>query len=173
MARAMGPPVTRRAHGGRRARRAVGLTVTLRRSTRRGWVPGAAALQRWAILALGRRVRGGELALLVVGAARSRTLNRRYRGRDYPTNVLAFPAATHPGAAGEMLGDIVICPDVLLREARAQRKPARAHWMHLFVHGVLHLIGHDHQRAAQARRMEQREVRVLRALGVANPYRSS
>lgn len=148
-------------------------TVTVRRSTRRGWVPGAAALRRWAGLALGRRARGSELALLVVGAARSRTLNRRYRGRDYPTNVLSFPAAAQPAAASVMLGDIVICPDVLLREARAQHKTPRAHWMHLYVHAVLHLIGHDHGQRAQARRMEQREVRVLRALGVANPYRSN
>ena len=155
------------------ARRASGLTVTLRRSTRRGWVPAPAALRRWATLALGRRARGGELALLIVGTARARTLNRRYRGRDYATNVLSFPAAAQPAGAGSMLGDIVICPAVLLREARAQHKPPRSHWTHLFVHGVLHLIGHDHRQAAQARRMEQREVRVLRALGVANPYRSS
>ena len=148
-------------------------TVTVRRSTRRGWVPGAAALRRWAALALGRRARGSELALLIVGAARSRALNRRYRGRDYPTNVLSFPAAAQPAAASVMLGDIVICPEVLLREARAQHKAPRAHWMHLYVHGVLHLIGHDHEQRAQARRMEQREVRVLRALGVANPYRSN
>jgi len=149
------------------------LTVTVRRSTRRGWVPGAASLRRWAALALGRRAHGSELALLIVGAARSRTLNRRYRGRDCPTNVLSFPAAAQPTAASVMLGDIVICPEVLLREARAQHKAPRAHWMHLYVHGVLHLIGHDHEHSAQARRMEQREVRVLRALGVANPYRSN
>ena len=149
------------------------LTVTVRRSTRRGWVPGAASLRRWAALALGRRAHGSELALLIVGAARSRTLNRRYRGRDYPTNVLSFPAAAQPAAASVMLGDIVICPEVLLREARAQHKAPRAHWMHLYVHGVLHLIGHDHEHSAQARRMAQREVRVLRALGVANPYRSN
>jgi len=155
------------------ATRDAGLIVTLRRSTRRGWVPGRAALRRWASLALGRRARGGELSLLIVGAARSRTLNRRYRGRDYATNVLSFPAAAQPAAAGAVLGDLVICPEVLLREARAQRKPPRAHWMHLVVHGALHLIGHDHERAAEARRMERREVRVLRALGVANPYRSS
>jgi len=154
------------------AKRARGVTLTLRRSTRRGWVPGAGALRHWASLALGKRARGGELALLIVGTARSRTLNRRYRGRDYATNVLSFPAATQPAAAGAVLGDIVICPAVLLREARAQRKPPRAHWMHLFVHGVLHLVGHDHEHAAEARRMERREVRVLRALGVANPYRS-
>ncbi len=157
----------------RTAGRAADLTVTLRRCTRRGWVPGAASLRRWATLALGRHARGSELSLLIVGTARARTLNRRYRGRDYATNVLSFPAAAQPAGAGAQLGDIVICPAVLVREARAQHKLPRAHWTHLFVHGVLHLIGHDHQRAAEARRMEQREVRVLRSLGVANPYRSS
>lgn len=156
-----------------RHERAAPLVLSVRRSTRQGWVPTAAALRRWATLALGPRARGSELALLVVGPARSRSLNRRYRGRDHATNVLSFPAAAQPAGAGAQLGDIVICPQVLLREARAQRKSTRAHWVHLFVHGVLHLIGHDHERADEARRMERREVRVLRALGIANPYRST
>jgi probable rRNA maturation factor len=71
------------------------------------------------------------------------------------------------------LGDLVICPQVLRREARAAGKPERAHWMHLVIHGALHLIGYDHERPAEARRMERREVRLLRTLGVANPYRSA
>jgi probable rRNA maturation factor len=144
------------------------LTIHVRRATRRGWVPGTAALRRWASLALGRRARGRELSVLVVGAARSRSLNRRYRHRNYPTNVLSFA----PAAAGPLLGDLVICPEVLQREARAQGKAVRAHWTHLVIHGALHLIGYDHARPADARRMERREVRLLRALGVPNPYRS-
>ena len=164
----------------RRARAALAgpprLIVHLRRATRHGPIPGAAALQRWVALALGRRARGGEISLLVVGPARSRSLNQRYRGQDHATNVLSFPA---PAAAlalagpdsGAFLGDLVICPQVLRREARAQGKAERAHWMHLVIHGALHLIGYDHQRAADARRMERREARLLRVLGVANPYR--
>jgi probable rRNA maturation factor len=152
------------------------LVLHVRRTTRAGRTPAAAQLRRWAQLALGARGRAAELSLLVVGPARSRSLNRRYRGRDYPTNVLSFPAAAAPAAAavgaGRLLGDIVICPQVLRREAREQGKPERAHFMHLFIHGVLHLIGFDHQRPAAARRMEQRETRLLRTLGVANPYRS-
>jgi probable rRNA maturation factor len=151
------------------AARTAGLTLNLRRLTRSGWVPGAAALRGWATLALGRRARGRELSILVVGAARSRSLNQRYRNRDRPTNVLSFPSAS-PGLG---LGDLVICPQVLRREARAAGKPERAHWMHLVMHGALHLIGYDHERPADARRMERREVRLLRTLGVANPYRSA
>ncbi len=145
------------------------LTVHVRRATRRGWVPGIRALRRWASLALGRQGRGRELSVLVVGSARSRSLNRRYRQRNYPTNVLSFA----PAAPGPLLGDLVICPEVLQREARVQGKAVRAHWMHLVIHGALHLIGYDHTRPLDARRMERREVRLLRALGLPNPYRSA
>ena len=150
-----------------------GLTLHLRRATRQGRVPAVAALLRWASLALGRGARGRELSVLVVGPARSRSLNHRYRGQDHATNVLSFPAAAsaRPLAAA-LLGDLVICPQVLRREARAQGKAERAHWMHLVIHGVLHLAGYDHQRPADARRMERRETILLRSLGVANPYRN-
>jgi probable rRNA maturation factor len=155
-----------------------GLIVNLRRGTRQGWAPGATALRRWLSVALGRRARGAELSILLVGPARSRSLNRHYRGRDAATNVLSFPAApaaVRPGlrrGPTRALGDLVICPQVLQREARAQGKAPRAHWMHLVIHGALHLVGYDHQRPAEAQRMERRETRLLRALGMADPYRS-
>jgi len=151
---------------------APGLTLHLRRATRQDAVPGAAALRRWASLAAGPRARGRELSVLLVGPARSRSLNRRYRGKDRATNVLSFPpAAGVPPAL--LLGDLVICPQVLAREAREQGKAVRAHWMHLVIHGVLHLVGYDHERPAEARRMERREIRLLRTLGVGDPYRSN
>lgn len=134
----------------------------------RAWAPPRRELTRWVRAALGAR-RAGALALAVVGPRESRRLNARYRGHDRPTNVLSFPAPPAPGA-GRLLGDLVICPSVLAREARAQAKSLRAHWAHLVVHGTLHLLGYDHVRGADARRMERREVRVLRALGFANPY---
>ena len=149
------------------------VTVQLRRATRRGWVPAVAALERWTNLALGRRARGAELSVLLVSPARSRHLNRRYRGRDHSTNVLAFPAAHGAPDWPRALGDLVICPQLLRSEARAQGKSVRAHWMHLVIHGTLHLIGYDHQRPAEAQRMERREARLLRSLGVADPYRSA
>jgi len=138
----------------------------------RAWSPPRAELARWAGMALGARA-GGELAVSVVGPAESRRLNARYRGRDHATNVLSFPAPAQPrGAAVRSLGDLVVCPRVLRREARAQAKTLRAHWAHLIVHGTLHLIGYDHERARDARRMERREILVLKRLGFANPYRS-
>ena len=91
--------------------------------------------------------------------------------------VLAAPWAAAPARATSdaptHLGDLAICPPVLRAEALEQRKTLRAHWAHLVVHGSLHLIGYDHERDADARRMERREIRVLRRLGFSNPYLSA
>jgi len=149
----------------------------------RTWAPRARDIATWAGTAIGRGAAGAELGVRVVGSAESRRLNARYRGRDKPTNVLSFPPAPLPGREsgtpaprgrqdGERpLGDLVICAQVVRSEAREQGKPLQAHWAHLVVHGALHLIGYDHERAAQAKRMERREIAVLRRLGFANPYR--
>jgi probable rRNA maturation factor len=140
------------------------------------WSPPVGELSAWARAALGRRARGAELALRVVGTSESRRLNAHYRGKDAPTNVLSFPAQPLPTplkGTARPLGDLVICARVLRREARDQGKSLRAHWAHLVVHGALHLIGYDHERAGDARRMERREITVLRSLGFANPYRSA
>jgi probable rRNA maturation factor len=142
----------------------------------RTWSPRRAEIAAWANAALGRRAPNRELSVRVVGRAESRRLNARYRGKDYPTNVLSFPASPIPAvhrAQALPLGDLVICPHVLRTEAREQRKTLRAHWAHLVVHGALHLIGYDHEHSSDARRMERREVAVLRRLGFTNPYRSA
>ncbi|HEY2417478.1 MAG TPA: rRNA maturation RNase YbeY [Steroidobacteraceae bacterium] len=147
------------------------MKISIVRSVRAGWLPPARDLQGWAAAALGRRAAGRELSVLLAGRARSRALNARYRGRDHATNVLSFPASPAAAAPSGVLGELVICPAVLRQEARAQRKSARAHWAHMVVHGVLHLMGYDHERPADAQRMERREIRALRQLGFANPYR--
>ncbi len=143
----------------------------------RAWAPPQAAMTRWAATALGRRGAGREVAVRVVAPRESRRLNALWRGKDKPTNVLAFPAAA--GAAGTVrrgtaraLGDLVICAAIVRAEAREQRKPLTAHWAHLVVHGTLHLAGYDHVRDADAARMERREIAVLRRLGIPNPYLS-
>jgi probable rRNA maturation factor len=130
-------------------------------------------------MAIGRRATSGELGVRVVGSAESRRLNARYRGKDKPTNVLSFSPPFALRASGgrpsereqRPLGDLVICAQVVRSEARQQGKHLQAHWAHLVVHGALHLIGYDHEREAEAKRMERREIAVLRRLGFANPYR--
>jgi probable rRNA maturation factor len=132
--------------------------------------PSPTMLARWAATALGPRGHGHEMALQVVSPARMRVLNKRYRGKDKPTNVLAFPAQDTGRVRPRPLGDVVICAAVLRREARAQHKPEVAHWAHLVIHGTLHLAGYDHEDDADARRMERREVALLRRLGYDDPY---
>ena len=141
------------------------------------WVPGAAALRRWArgayaSVAYGQRPRAGAplICIRVVGTAESRRLNRSFRGKDAPTNVLSFPTGT-PGLAGGPLGDIAVALGVVRREARGQGRSLRAHLAHLVAHGALHLAGHDHGRAGEARRMERAEARIMRRLALPNPWR--
>jgi probable rRNA maturation factor len=153
-----------------RSRSALRVDVGLRTAAK---VPAARSFAHWAEAALGVKASGKELAVQVVTATESRRLNQRYRGKDKPTNVLSFPTTALPGATPQPLGDIVICPVVLKREAREQGKSERAHWAHLVVHGTLHLMGYDHERDVDARRMERREIAVLRRLGFGNPYRAA
>ena len=177
-----GAPVrsyTRLARGPVRTRstRAPALDVDVVR-TGSQWAPAATDIRRWASAALGRRATGSELAVRVVGRSESRRLNAHYRGKDKPTNVLSFPVGAPAEAATvrgvpQPLGDLVICAAVLRREAREQGKPLKDHWAHLVVHGVLHLVGYDHEQPGEARRMERREIAVLRGFGIPNPYRES
>ena len=111
---------------------------------------------------------GAELSCVFSDDASIRKLNAQWRGMDKPTNVLSFPA-TGPGAA-LLLGDIVLAYETVAREAAAEDKPIRDHITHLIVHGVLHLLGHDHDVDEQADAMEALEIRALGRLGLANPY---
>lgn len=160
-----------------RSGRGRALALDLTRGTR-DWAPGAARLRRWASAALGRRAAGRELSVRLVGRAESRRLNQRWRRIDKPTNVLSFPATQSVRAMSVCqplgsvpLGDLVICPRVVRDEARQQDKLLTAHWAHMVVHGSLHLLGYDHEQGGvEQRRMERREIDVLRRLGFANPY---
>ena len=135
-------------------------------------LPSAARFRAWA-----RAAAGGCAAITVrlVGAGEARALNTAYRGADHAPNVLSFSYARRKAGprAPPLCGDIVLCASVVAREARAQRKPLAAHFAHLTVHGVLHLRGYRHARTRDAGRMERAEIRILRALGIGNPYRSS
>jgi len=150
----------------------VSLEVDVAFGTRHPWAPSARLLGDWAQTAAGRRGARAALSIRVVTPAESQRLNRAYRGKDRPTNVLSFPAGSAPAVDGPApLGDLAICARVVAREAHAQKKTLAAHWAHMVVHGVLHLVGHDHERDADARRMERREKALMKRLGFPNPYR--
>lgn len=114
-----------------------------------------------------------EVSVLLADDERVRSLNRAWRGKDSPTNVLAFPAEAGPPPGSGMpwlLGDIVVALETTRREAEAEGKRLEDHLSHLLVHGALHLLGYDHGAEEEARAMEAREVELLRGFGVADPY---
>lgn len=136
--------------------------------------PNAAKLQGWAELAaanfLSQKNEDQELTIRIVDEGESQSLNHSYRDKDKPTNVLSFPYEQAPGMYVPLLGDLVICAPVVIQEALEQEKPVEAHWAHMVLHGVLHLLGYDHIETDETEQMEKLEVTLLGKLGYANPY---
>lgn len=137
-------------------------------------LPTEADLRRWAEAALvgADYAKDAELTIRIVNEAESTALNEAYRHKQGPTNVLSFPFEAPPGIESSLLGDIVICAPVVLGEAIHQGKTPSAHWAHLVTHGVLHLLGYDHDEE-QAEVMEALEIRILAGLGYPDPYGDS
>lgn len=136
-----------------------------------GWtVPESRALRGWARAALAGRRTEAALTVRIVGEEESAALNGRFRGKNGPTNVLSFASEGIEAIDPAFLGDVVICAPLVIHEAREQRKAVEAHWAHLVVHGVLHLLGFDHDRPAQAAQMEGLEIEILARLGFSDPY---
>ncbi len=168
------------------------MTIEVQIASRIAGIPSATLLRKWARAALavpsaplalpvlsapsapgGRRRSaadgsGARVTLRIVNRAEAQRLNRDFRAKDYATNVLTFAYGTAPLEA-----DIVLCAQVVAREAREQRKNHAAHYAHLSVHGVLHALGFDHENPRDAQRMEAREIAILGTLGFANPYQES
>ncbi|MEY6433779.1 rRNA maturation RNase YbeY [Thioalkalicoccus limnaeus] len=149
----------------------VELSLDLQWATSADATPSSKQCERWVTAALaGRRARA-EVTLRLVDEPEGAELNHRYRGRSGPTNVLSFPFEPPPGFDGDdLLGDLVLCAPLVAREAAEQHKSVEAHWAHLVVHGVLHLLGYDHQDSDAADSMERLESLILHELGFANPY---
>lgn len=158
--------------------------IEIQRAADNADTPDDAQLQQWAAAALaaapgaarGSMPRTGHITVRLADSAEMTQLNSDFRGKNGPTNVLSFPFEAPAGLPAEalepILGDIVICADVVSAEAQQQGKTARAHWAHMIVHGVLHLCGHDHQNDADAARMEALETDILGAAGFADPYQT-
>jgi probable rRNA maturation factor len=140
-------------------------------AARTPWVPSPRQLAAWAAAALAPGRRSWVLSVRVVGQARSRSLNAHYRRRDRPTNVLSFGGAGRAPDGRFFLGELVVCAPVVAREARTFGITLEAHWAHMTVHGVLHLLGFDHERRGEARKMAAREIQILDRLGFSDPYR--
>jgi probable rRNA maturation factor len=139
-------------------------------------LPTVASIARKAAIAAlaqsGKKIGAAELSLVLTNDAIVRDLNARWRGKDAPTNVLAF-ASDEPPVKGKpvLLGDVVLAYQTIAREAREQKKRLADHLRHLVIHGVLHLLGYDHIKPTPAKRMEALETRILASMGVADPYR--
>ena len=133
-------------------------------------MPEANEIRQWVLQTLPEQKKASELTVRVVDEAEITALNRQYRGKEGATNVLSFPYEAIPGVASDLLGDVVICAPVVASESVAQNKPLDAHWAHIVIHGVLHLLGYGHHQDDEAHKMETREAELLDSLGYANPY---
>lgn len=141
------------------------LNLSVQYACNREGLPLRADFVRWARATL---IGGGQVTIRLVDADEGRALNAEYRGKDYATNVLSFPYESEP----LVMGDLVICPEVVAREAAEQGKPQAAHYAHLTVHGMLHLQGWDHEDDGEALEMEDEERTILAELGYPDPYRN-
>lgn len=151
-------------------------TIELSNDSPDSWTPDKQRIVTWLepILELTGTREPCTISLRFVDEAAGATLNEQYRGRSGATNVLSFPAAAPAVMVRHLgrrpLGDIVICPTVVQREATEQGKEPEAHWAHLLQHGLLHLLGYDHADRAGAEEMETLEIKALESLGIQNPY---
>ncbi|WP_171022326.1 rRNA maturation RNase YbeY [Thalassotalea litorea] len=133
-------------------------------------LPALDDVQLWVDTALAHYQKDSELTVRIVELEESQQLNREYRDKDKPTNVLSFPFEVPEGIEMNLLGDLVVCAAVVEQEAREQSKTLHAHWAHMIIHGCLHLLGYDHIREEDADEMEALEVKLLASLTIDNPY---
>lgn len=133
-------------------------------------LPTLEQIEQWATAAVQPESDDVEMTVRIVDEAESQTLNRTYRGKDRPTNVLSFPFECPTEVSLPLLGDLVICRQVVEYEAAEQEKPLMAHWAHMVVHGSLHLLGYDHIDDSEAEEMESLETKIMQGLGFVDPY---
>ncbi len=145
--------------------------VEIQRVFRGLGVPDSDRIQTWAAAVLEKRVHGTESVIRVVDSEESAALNQQYRNKTGPTNVLSFSYGPYADQPVKLLGDVVICAPIVAAEAAQQAKDPDAHWAHMVVHGLLHLLGYDHVQDRDALQMEALELEILSGLGYPDPYR--
>ncbi len=148
--------------------------LEVQRATTLVSVPGDDQFQLWIDATLAGKSNPFTLTIRIVDEAEAQRFNRDYRDKDYATNVLSFPLELPEGLPEEItqsqLGDLLICAPVVEREASEQHRPETDHWAHLTIHGILHLLGYDHEQADEADVMESLETEILAGLGISDPY---
>ena len=144
-------------------------TVDLQIACENQELPSKEEFAQWVALACSK-LDEAELTIRIVDSEESQALNRDYRGKDKPTNVLSFPFEAPEHIDLPLLGDLVICAPVVFEEAEAQGKPVHHHWAHLTIHGALHLLGYDHIEENEAQIMESLETELLAQIGIPDPY---
>ncbi|MEQ1546668.1 rRNA maturation RNase YbeY [Methyloglobulus sp.] len=132
--------------------------------------PDKAQIQQWVDAALQGYDKDAEIVVRIVDVHESAQLNKQYRHKPGPTNILSFPVEVPEGIELNLLGDLVVCAPVVEREAIEQQKLLTHHWAHIIIHGVLHLLGYDHIEEDEAEVMESLEIKILQALNISNPY---
>ena len=162
-----------------RQNKPVNLDLIIQRATNAGITPDDEQFRQWAMLALvtgksPKSVPDYALAIRIVDEEEARRFNLQYRGKDYATNVLSFspdlPEGLPPGLKQAQLGDLLICAPVVRREAKEQGKSTTEHWAHLTIHGLLHLLGFDHEQPEDAEHMEALEISALATINIPDPY---
>ncbi|GGA78739.1 endoribonuclease YbeY [Neiella marina] len=151
------------------------IELDLQRATECSAIPSEAMFETWldtAFVAVQPHAPAAlqEITIRVVDSDESQELNSTYRGKEKPTNVLSFPFEAPPGIVLPLLGDLVICAEVVAIEAQQQQKPLEHHWAHMVIHGLLHLLGYDHIQDDEAEVMEQKEREILAQLAIPDPY---
>jgi len=151
------------------------ITIDMQIASEHKELPNQQQLTLWAQTALQGLKDQAELSIRIVDESESQQLNLEYRGKDKPTNVLSFPfevpeALVGLDEVGHLIGDLIICAQVVTEEAKQQNKPLMHHWAHMVVHGCLHLLGYDHITDEEAQVMEDLERTILSKLDISDPY---
>lgn len=147
-------------------------SIIIQLAAKKSLAPKSSLLRKWAREALNRKIASAEVTIRIVENEEMRHLNATYRQKNGLTNVLSFPFSMPLNIELDIpiLGDIVICAEVVNREADEQQKSQESHWAHMVVHGVFHLLGYDHETDEEAAIMESLEAEIMQSLGFSNPY---
>ncbi|WP_342228065.1 rRNA maturation RNase YbeY [Rickettsiella endosymbiont of Rhagonycha lignosa] len=146
------------------------IKITIQIIASNTFIPSRYFLQRWVNKALAKQIGPNEVNIRLVSKKESASLNKTYRHKKGPTNILSFPFEPPPEVSSNFLGDLVICAALVNQQAKQPAKNRLAHWAHLIIHGCLHLIGYDHIHDKDASKMETIEIQILKELGYENPY---